>query len=696
MWRVDVASQRVMIAESVWKRWQDQRQERVEGRQQVQSRLRDRSCAPAYMLWSRSEQVYLDQCKKDWELMVQASCVEFVDANEQIYLDMICPSVSILYGLHPEDDERRVSDKLYHSVAIHPQADYGLTASLLVFSDFNMSQRNINAVAQEKQQIAADSFDPDRQSSAPGSHKLTMAQRAIVESHLAPMAYANKLPGCQNAKVTFINHNVKNQDDGLNLSQTSVDLGLHTIESISITTDITRPNRHYAILDLVEQIQIARSSKSHSSHKRTKKVVSSTTASAYKGLKKKNAPLIPQIGDPLSSPSLVNGMNSGSGSGSGSGSSILDIKIEGTPTGADEKSINSAGVIGAARPYRPQSKREIAADALITAAINFWDQSDVASTHLLDDEQHYVSREMYDNTGAGCLTDEEKQQACHDANINADSNLPIVGSTMGERDTVYRLVGLNPSDLTMLEKLAYMPSSTRGRKKGTVAPLDAQKATSPPGNPQQQQSDSPPTNPTSDVDMVQGSEAPMDPLLKARADDPIFQMAVAKAKVMDISEGRVPRTRHLRNYINQPQQTSVVRVMTKMNQRFELLPRISLRQTRHPVEGDKESTRAGQKGVVSYLYPRGRVPHLADGTFFDVARNPHGLSSRKTMGCLLESFYALFLMRHQNYRSVTTGMSPSRLCAFSSRFVYPSHWRKYIDSITRELLEMYNAPELGK
>lgn len=100
-------------------------------------------------------------------------------------------------------------------------------------------------------------------------------------------------------------------------------------------------------------------------------------------------------------------------------------------------------------------------------------------------------------------------------------------------------------------------------------------------------------------------------------------------------------------------------------------------------------------GVLSHLYPRGRVPHLADGTFFDVARNPHGLSSRKTIGCLLESFYSTFVTQHPNYRCVGTGMSPSRISAFSSRFVHPTPWDEFIDPITRELLEMYNAPELG-
>lgn len=141
LWRLDVPTQRVMVPQELWLRWQEQRAERMAGRKALLSRLRDQTSAPVHMLWSPSELRYLEQCKQDWQLMVQRTCVERVDASEQIYVPMICPTMAILYGLHPDDDERRNSNKLYHYVTIHPAADYGITASLLVFSEFNMSQR---------------------------------------------------------------------------------------------------------------------------------------------------------------------------------------------------------------------------------------------------------------------------------------------------------------------------------------------------------------------------------------------------------------------------------------------------------------------------------------------------------------------------------------------------------------------------
>lgn len=80
---------------------------------------------------------------------------------------------------------------------------------------------------------------------------------------------------------------------------------------------------------------------------------------------------------------------------------------------------------------------------------------------------------------------------------------------------------------------------------------------------------------------------------------------------------------------------------------------IKLRYNRNPVVGDKFASRAGQKGVLSYLWPQQDMPFTDSGMTPDVIINPHAFPSRMTIGMLIESMAGKAGACHGTYQDST-------------------------------------------
>ena len=103
------------------------------------------------------------------------------------------------------------------------------------------------------------------------------------------------------------------------------------------------------------------------------------------------------------------------------------------------------------------------------------------------------------------------------------------------------------------------------------------------------------------------------------------------------------KVRHIRIHGTDPAIVDRVVLTSSTNKGNQIDKRaaVTLRYNRNPVIGDKFSSRHGQKGVLSFLWPEEDMPFCErTGIRPDVIINPHAFPSRMTIGMLVESLAA--------------------------------------------------------
>ena len=133
-----------------------------------------------------------------------------------------------------------------------------------------------------------------------------------------------------------------------------------------------------------------------------------------------------------------------------------------------------------------------------------------------------------------------------------------------------------------------------------------------------------------------GSDALPDIHQKIEQDDVLIGKIIQPTDISKIAEGEGSKKDRSTLYRNK-ESARVDKISSTLTKDGATLVKVRTRSHRIPAIGDKLSSRHGQKGVISMIFPQEDMPFTAEGICPDIIMNPHAIPSRMTISQLLET-----------------------------------------------------------
>jgi DNA-directed RNA polymerase II subunit RPB2 len=153
-----------------------------------------------------------------WDDLIKMQYIEYIGVQESLYNSLI--------AMYPSDlVNKKNINKEYTHCEIHPVTILGVISSLIPFSNFNQSPRNLFQCAQAKQALSIYALNYKDRMDTMG-HVIYYPQRPLVSTCMTKYSKYDEIPAGQNVIVAIMSYTGYNQEDSLIFNKASVERGL--------------------------------------------------------------------------------------------------------------------------------------------------------------------------------------------------------------------------------------------------------------------------------------------------------------------------------------------------------------------------------------------------------------------------------------------------------------------------------------
>lgn len=163
--------------------------------------------------------------------LIREGIMQYMDKDEEHVHVVACSQVQLLRSVKYYNDPQQQADSsiesppVYTHIEVHPALIIGICASQVVYPDKNQAPRNIYGTCMTKQAGGCSTVAPSQRNDTIAL-RLWYPQRPLVSTSIAAASHLNDLPCGQNAIVAVLPYDGNNQEDSIEISQSSLDFGM--------------------------------------------------------------------------------------------------------------------------------------------------------------------------------------------------------------------------------------------------------------------------------------------------------------------------------------------------------------------------------------------------------------------------------------------------------------------------------------